>query len=103
MRFVKPLDQELLRQLARTHDAFVTVEDNAVQGGAGSAVAEFFAAEGLVKPLLHLGLPDAFLDHASREDLLAQSGIDADGIRRAIGQRFAALLPVQPAPLRSAG
>jgi 1-deoxy-D-xylulose-5-phosphate synthase len=103
MRFVKPLDQDLLRQLARTHDAFVTVEDNAVQGGAGSAVAEFFVAEGLVKPLLHLGLPDAFLDHASREDLLAQSGIDADGIRRAIRQRFAALLPVQPAPLRSAG
>jgi len=103
MRFVKPLDEELLRQLARTHDAFVTVEDNAVQDGAGSAVAEFFAAEGLVKPLLHLGLPDAFLDHASREDLLAQSGIDADGVRRAIRHRFAALLPVQPAPLRSAG
>ncbi len=102
MRFVKPLDEELLRQLARTHDAFITVEDNAVQGGAGSAVAEFFAAEGLVKPLLHLGLPDTFLDHASREDLLAQSGIDTDGIRRAIRQRFAALLPLQPAPLRSA-
>jgi 1-deoxy-D-xylulose-5-phosphate synthase len=103
MRFVKPLDEELLRQLSRTHDGFVTVEDNAVQGGAGSAVAEFFAAEGLVKPLLHLGLPDTFLDHASREDLLAQSGIDADGIRRAIRQRFAGLLPAQPAPLRSAG
>jgi 1-deoxy-D-xylulose-5-phosphate synthase len=103
MRFVKPLDEELLRQLARSHEAFVSVEDNAVMGGAGSAVAEFFAAEGFARPLLQLGLPDVFLDHASREDLLAQSGIDADGIRRAIGQRFAALLPAPPAPLRSAG
>lgn len=102
MRFVKPLDEELLRQLARTHDAFVTVEDNAIQGGAGSAVAEFLAAEGCVKPLLQLGLPDTFLDHASREDLLAQSGIDADGIRRAVRQRFPALLPQPAAPLRSA-
>src|SRR5690606_22273788 len=64
MRFVKPLDEELLRQLARTHEAFVTIEDNAIQGGAGSAVAEFLAAEGYVKPLLQLGLPDVFLDHA---------------------------------------
>ncbi|HSX62909.1 MAG TPA: 1-deoxy-D-xylulose-5-phosphate synthase [Tahibacter sp.] len=103
MRFVKPLDTDLLRQLARSHDAFVTVEDNAVQGGAGSAVAEFLAAEGLAKPLLQLGLPDVFLDHASREDLLAQSGVDADGIRRAVRQRFAALLPQPAAPLRSAG
>lgn len=104
MRFVKPLDEELLRQLARTHEAFVTVEDNAVLGGAGSAVAEFFAAEGVTRPLLQLGLPDVFLDHASREDLLAQSGIDADGIRRGIRQRFAALLPAAAtAPLRSAG
>ena len=102
MRFVKPLDEELLRQLSRTHDAFVTVEDNAIQGGAGSAVAEFLAAEGCVKPLLQLGLPDTFLDHASREDLLAQSGIDADGIRRAVRQRFQALLPQPAAPLRSA-
>lgn len=103
MRFVKPLDEELLRQLARTHEAFVTIEDNAIQGGAGSAVAEFLAAEGCVKPLLQLGLPDVFLDHASREDLLAQSGIDADGIRRAVRQRFSALLPQPAAPLRSAG
>ena len=103
MRFVKPLDSELLRQLARNHSAFVTVEDNAVQGGAGSAVAEFLAAEGLDKPLLQLGLPDLFLDHASREDLLAQSGIDSDGIRRAIRQRFGNLLGNQTAPLRSAG
>jgi len=103
MRFVKPLDTELLRQLAQSHDAFVTIEDNAVQGGAGSAVAEFLAAEGLVRPLLQLGLPDEFLDHASREDLLTQSGIDAEGIRRAVRQRFAALLPQPASPLRSAG
>ncbi|MBL8297823.1 MAG: 1-deoxy-D-xylulose-5-phosphate synthase [Rhodanobacteraceae bacterium] len=102
MRFVKPLDEELLHQLARSHDAFVSVEDNAIQGGAGSAIAEFFTAQGYVKPLLQLGLPDTFLDHASREDLLAQSGIDADGIRRAVQQRYCALLPQPLAPLRSA-
>ena len=103
MRFVKPLDTELLRQLAQSHSAFVTVEDNAIQGGAGSAVAEFLAAEALDRPLLQLGLPDVFLDHASREDLLAQSGIDSDGIRRAIRQRFGTLLGAQTTPLRSAG
>ena len=88
MRFVKPLDETLLLELARTHDAFVTLEDNAIAGGAGSAVAELLAANGIESPILQLGLPDAFLEHATREQLLAEAGLDATGIRRAILARF---------------
>jgi 1-deoxy-D-xylulose-5-phosphate synthase len=93
MRFAKPLDRELLLELARTHDGFATIEDNAVMGGAGSAVGELLAAEGVELPVLHLGLPDAYLDHASREDLLAQAGLDASGIRRALLSRWPELNP----------
>ena len=88
MRFVKPLDEALVLELARTHDALVTLEDNAVAGGAGSAVNELLAAHGVEIPLLQLGLPDAFLEHASRGQLLAEAGLDADGIHRAILARF---------------
>ncbi len=88
MRFVKPLDDELVLELARTHAALVTIEDNAIAGGAGSAVAELLAAKNLQIPLLQLGLPDAFLEHASREQLLAEAGIDAAGIRDAIVKRW---------------
>ena len=94
MRFVKPLDESLLLELARTHDALVTLEDNAVAGGAGSAVGELLSAHGVQIPLLQLGLPDAFLEHASREQLLAEAGLDADGIRRAILARFPRFGPV---------
>jgi 1-deoxy-D-xylulose-5-phosphate synthase len=97
MRFVKPLDRELVLELARTHEGFVTLEDNAVQGGAGSAVAELLAAEGVLLPILHLGLPDVFLEHASREQLLAEVGLDAAGIRAAILRRFPASAPVRTA------
>ncbi len=88
MRFIKPLDRALLLELARTHEAFVTLEDNVVMGGAGSAVAELLQAEGIAMPMLHLGLPDAFQHHASREQLLAEAGLDADGIRRAVLARW---------------
>ncbi len=91
MRFVKPLDRALILDLAKTHDAFVTLEDNVVAGGAGSGVAELLADAGIAMPILHLGLPDAFQHHASREDLLSEAGLDAAGIRRAIEARF----PVQ--------
>jgi 1-deoxy-D-xylulose-5-phosphate synthase len=100
MRFVKPLDRDLVLELARSHEGLVTLEDNAVQGGAGSAVAELLAAEGLVHPILHLGLPDLFLEHASREQVLAEAGLDPDGIRAAIRARWPALM--QPLPARSA-
>ena len=88
MRFVKPLDRELILQLAKTHKGLVTLEDNVIAGGAGSGVAELLAAEGIVMPILHLGLPDAFQHHASREDLLAEAGLDVEGIRAAVLKRW---------------
>ncbi|HEU4812795.1 MAG TPA: transketolase C-terminal domain-containing protein, partial [Xanthomonadaceae bacterium] len=88
MRFVKPLDRALLLELARTHEGFVTIEDNVVAGGAGSGVAELLAAEGVTLPILHLGLPDHFQHHASREDLLAEAGLDVAGIRAAVLGRW---------------
>jgi 1-deoxy-D-xylulose-5-phosphate synthase len=94
MRWVKPLDATLLLELARNHAALVTLEDNIVAGGAGSAVGELLAAHGVAIPLLQLGLPDAFLEHATREQLLAEAGLDVDGIRRAIATRFPQFTPL---------
>ena len=94
MRFVKPLDEAMILDLARTHDAFVTLEDNAVAGGAGSGVAECLAAHGIVKPVLHLGLPDVYLEHGSREEVLSMAGLDLPGIRNAIRARFPQLANV---------
>ncbi len=88
MRFIKPLDVELVRKLAETHDALVTVEEGCLMGGAGAAVAEALAAEGIVKPLLNLGLPDQFIDHGDAAQLLAMCGLDAKGIEASIRQRF---------------
>ena len=88
MRFVKPLDVELVKQLAATHDALVTVEEGAVMGGAGSAVSEALAEAGIVKPILHLGLPDKFIDHGDAGALLAMCGLDAKGIAASIRKRF---------------
>ncbi|MFC4729666.1 1-deoxy-D-xylulose-5-phosphate synthase [Coralloluteibacterium thermophilus] len=92
MRFVRPLDEALLRELAATHAGFVTLEDNTVVGGAGSAVSEFLAAEGLLLPVQHLGLPDRYLEHASREQLLAECGLDVAGVRAAVEARWEAVL-----------
>ena len=91
MRFVKPLDRALLLELANTHEGFVTLEDNVVAGGAGSGVSELLAAEGIAMPILHLGLPDEFQHHASREDLLSEAGLDAAGIRAAVLKRWPGL------------
>ncbi|MEV5119255.1 MAG: 1-deoxy-D-xylulose-5-phosphate synthase [Stenotrophomonas indicatrix] len=102
MRFIKPLDRELVLAMANQHDALVTVEDNVVAGGAGSAVAELLNAENVLRPILHLGLPDAFQHHASREDLLAEAGIDAAGIRAALLKRWPQLAAGNP-PLSAAG
>ncbi|MGH8259598.1 MAG: transketolase C-terminal domain-containing protein, partial [Steroidobacteraceae bacterium] len=76
MRFVKPLDEKTILAVARKHRAIVTLEENVVAGGAGSAVAESLAAAGLTLPILHLGLPDRFIEHGSREDCLAAAGLD---------------------------
>jgi len=89
MRFVKPLDVELAIRLARDHDALVTVEENVVAGGAGSAVAEALAAAGATVPILHLGLPDRTIDHGDPAYLLAHVGLDAKGIAGSIQARFA--------------
>lgn len=91
MRFVKPLDEAMILELAKTHEAFVTLEDNAVAGGAGSGVAECLAAHGVTLPILHLGLPDVYLEHGSREEVLTMAGLDLPGIRNAIRARFPAL------------
>jgi 1-deoxy-D-xylulose-5-phosphate synthase len=88
MRFVKPLDESLLRGLAHSHARWVAVEDNAVMGGAGSAVSEFFRREGMNADLLQLGLPDRYQEHAGREELLAEAGIDATGIQTAVSGRW---------------
>jgi 1-deoxy-D-xylulose-5-phosphate synthase len=93
MRFVKPLDVELLKRLAGEHDYLVTVEEGSVMGGAGSAVAEALAAEGIVKPLLMLGLPDKFIDHGDPATLLAGVGLDGKGIAASIRERFGAAEP----------
>ena len=81
MRFVKPLDEALILDLAARHELLVTLEDNAAEGGAGSAVAELLAREGVTTPLIIMGIPDRFLEHASRGEQLAECGLDAAGIR----------------------
>ena len=88
MRFVKPLDDELVLKLASEHAAFVTVEENVVAGGAGSAVAEALARSGVTIPTLHLGLPDRFPDHGDPSQILRDCGLDAAGIVNAIAHRF---------------
>jgi 1-deoxy-D-xylulose-5-phosphate synthase len=84
MRFVKPLDEALVRDLAHSHDLLVTVEENVVAGGAGSAVNECLTAAGIATRVVNLGLPDEFIEHGSPREQLAQCGLDAAGIRRTI-------------------
>jgi 1-deoxy-D-xylulose-5-phosphate synthase len=88
MRWVKPLDTDLLLHIAMTHDHLVTVEEGSVMGGAGSAVSEALNAAGLTKALLQLGLPDHFIDHGDPSKLLAMQGLDAAGIEASIRRRW---------------
>jgi len=90
MRFVKPIDAALIAELAGSHEAFVTIEDAAIMGGAGSAVCEALNAAQFVKPVLQLGLPDVFIDHGDQVALLSQQGLDAKGIEASIRARFPA-------------
>lgn len=92
MRFVKPLDLALVLELAASHAGLVTLEEGAIMGGAGSAVAEALAAAGVMCALLQLGLPDRFIDHGEQGALLASVGLDAAGIERAVRTRFGAEL-----------
>ncbi len=88
MRFVKPLDADLVRELASTHEALVTIEEASIMGGAGSAVLECLSAAGINCPVLQLGLPDQFIDHGDQAALLKMQGLDAEGIQASIQARF---------------
>jgi 1-deoxy-D-xylulose-5-phosphate synthase len=89
MRFIKPLDEDVVLSVAAKHRAIVTVEENVVAGGAGSAVGELLAAEGVLTPLLHIGTPDLFIEHGSREDCLAAAGLDLPSLSGAIERWWA--------------
>jgi len=91
MRFVKPLDEALVRELAASHDLLVTVEEHAVMAGAGSAVNEFLAREGRLRNVLNIGIPDAFIEHATHGEMLAECGLDATGIEASIRARCISL------------
>jgi 1-deoxy-D-xylulose-5-phosphate synthase len=93
MRWVKPLDEALLREVAASHQALVTLEEGAIMGGAGSAVSEALARAGVVLPVLHLGLGDEFIEHGDPAALLAAQGLDAAGIESSIRRNFSAQLP----------
>jgi 1-deoxy-D-xylulose-5-phosphate synthase len=84
MRFVKPLDEDTVLQIAARHRAIVTIEENTTAGGAGSGVGELLAAEQVLIPLLHLGIPDRFIEHGSREECLAAAGLDAESLYGAV-------------------
>jgi 1-deoxy-D-xylulose-5-phosphate synthase len=103
MRWAKPLDVSLLLEVAARHEALVTVEEGATMGGAGSAVGEALQAAGMLRPLLHLGLRDEFIEHGDAAKLLAQQGLDAAGIEASIRQRFGELVERLPPALKIVG
>jgi len=84
MRFVKPIDTDLILELAKSHDVFVTAEENVLAGGAGSAVNDFLQAQKILMPVLNIGLPDQFVEQGTREELLALCGLDVQGLIRRI-------------------
>jgi len=88
MRFVKPLDEALVRDIASRHELLVTIEENAIMGGAGSAVSEFLAREDILRSVLHLGLPDVYVEHAKPAQMLSECGLDEAGIEAAIRKRL---------------
>ena len=88
MRWGKPLDEDLLLQIARTHDALVTIEDGCIMGGAGSAVLECLQAHGLIMPVLQLGISDRFIEHGDQSALNQMQGLDAQGIEASVKKRF---------------
>jgi 1-deoxy-D-xylulose-5-phosphate synthase len=93
MRFVKPLDHEAVLRVARSARALVTIEENAVAGGAGSSVAEVLAASGVQLPLLQIGIPDRFIEHGTRDECLEMAGLDTASIRAQIARWWQGLAP----------
>ncbi|NOU13639.1 MAG: 1-deoxy-D-xylulose-5-phosphate synthase, partial [Methylococcaceae bacterium] len=79
--FIKPIDEALLLELAKSHDTLVTIEENVLAGGAGSAVNDFLQAQRILMPVLNIGLPDSFVEQGTREELLALCGLDVQGIK----------------------
>ena len=92
MRFIKPLDTTLIKEIASTHDLIVTVEENAIMGGAGSAVCEFLNAENIRIPVKQFGLPDRFIDHGNHEQMLKDCGLDAASLIKHINETISVFL-----------
>ena len=86
MRFVKPLDKSIIIELCASHDCIVTVEDNAIAGGAGSGVNEFILSQGIAKKILNIGLPDSFIKHGTQAEIHQELGLDSQGILEKIKQ-----------------
>ena len=97
MRFVKPLDEELVCRLAGSHSCIVTIEENVIAGGAGSAVSECFGTRGIERLVRHIGIPDCFIEHGSREDCLRMAGLDTASVEQAIAQIWAGEKPARVA------
>jgi len=87
MRFVKPIDEQLIIELSKTHSQLITLEENAIAGGAGSAVSEFLASQNIQIPIKHLGIHDEFIEHGDHADLLEKCGLDVEGIKKQIGHK----------------
>ena len=106
MRFIKPLDVQMVLEIAAHHEAMVTVEENVVAGGAGSAINEALLAADLHLPVLNCGIPDRFVEHGSREDCLVNAGLDAASLERRIlhwWHAHAVSNRLRARPARSAG
>ncbi len=102
MRFIKPLDEELVLEMAARHTALLTLEENVTAGGAGSAIGELLAAEGVAMPIMHIGIPDRFIEHGTREESLAAAGLDLASLSGAI-ERWWALQPRGRSPTSKVG
>jgi len=89
MRFVKPLDEKLVLSIASRHRTLITIEENAISGGAGSGVGELLTAAGLQLPMLHIGIPDRFIEHGTRDTCLARAGLDLAGLTAQVEQWWA--------------
>ncbi len=94
MRFVKPLDEQTIQQIAQDHELIVTLEENAIAGGAGSAVSEYLDAQAISINTLHLGFPDEYVEHGNQQEMLSHWGLDAEGIKQSILSRTNQQLPI---------
>jgi len=101
MRFIKPLDEKLVLSIAERHRAIITIEENAVSGGAGSGVGELLAFNHVQLPLLHIGIPDHAIEHGSRESCLAAAGLDLAGLNASVDQWWALQAPERVRSVRS--